>query len=108
MMCDVINEFEKTHIPDAVRKMFQGMQQLHCQPAKIDPVELSSQIRSLHRNQMMGIYVRNTNCALFLMRSPSEETSEMTIASFKPNLSSKEIYGTDDNINGDLQVNQLL
>lgn len=106
MMCDVLNEFEKTHIPDAVRKLFMNMQQLHCQAAKMDPVELSSQIRNLHPNEMMGIYVRNSNCGLMLMRPPSEESSEMTIASFKPNLSSKEIYGTDDNIHGDIQVNE--
>lgn len=56
---------------------------------------------------MMGIYVRNSNCGLMLMKSSSAESNEITIATFQSNLSNDQIYGTDDNIIGDIQVKYI-
>lgn len=122
-MCDVLNEFDQPHVPDVVRDLFTNMHELLCQAKKsypvkndtvdspshgrikIDPAELSLQIRNLQPKQMMGIYVRNANCGLMLMRSPSDDSDRIAIATFQPNLTNEQIYGTDDNISGDIQVN---
>lgn len=105
LMCDVIGEFEP-HIPNEIVTMFDKMHELHV--PKINPTELSGQISVLQPNQMMGIYVRKANCALFMYRSPfieiDDDKKNITLATFQVNLSNQDIYGSDDDINGDIQV----
>lgn len=103
LMCDILNECEIPNM-EAVRKLFSSMHDLH-DVTKLDTgSKISSQIQNLRPNQMMGIYVRNSNCGLMMMRSPSEQSYEMTIASFQPNLTNEQIYGNEDSVKGDIQV----
>lgn len=108
LMCDVIGEFEP-HIPHEIVKLFDNMHELHV--PKINPNELSGQISVLQPNQMMGIYVRKANCALFMYRSPfieiDDDKKNITLATFQANLSNQDNYGDEDDINGDIQVKNV-
>lgn len=107
MMCDVINGFEQQDMPDVVKDLFKKMYSLHCQN-KIEPNKLSAQMKNLQPKQMMGVFLRKANCGLFLMRSKSEKSDEVTMATFLANLPNEEIYGIDDTkINGDIQVTEM-
>lgn len=97
-MCKTIKGLQQ-HIPPVVKNLFDKFEQLHSD-GEIDPNQFSTQIRELQPNEMMGVYVREANCSMLLMMSPS--SNEVTIAPFQVNLSNEQIYG--DNINGDIQV----
>lgn len=103
-MCDVLKGFDSSHVPDNVQNLFTSMHNMYRQ-SKTSPAEyvLSSQIRKLHAKQMMGIYVRSANCGMLLLTP--DDTSQITIATFQPNLTNEQIYGSDDNVYGDIQVN---
>lgn len=105
-MCDVLKEFDSSQIPETVRQIFTSMHSMHCvlkiRPSKI----LSAQLRILQPKKMMGVHVRAANCGILMMRS--ENRSEITVATFTPNLKNEQIYGTADQIKGDIQVNLTL
>lgn len=103
-MCDVLNQFDSSIIPNTVRQIFEMMYSMHC-PLKIKPAELlSSQIRNLQSKRMMGFYVRDANCGMMLLGT--EEPPEIIIATFQPNLTNAQIYGTDQNLIRDSQVDR--
>lgn len=103
LLCATLHDIEEPFVPDVVRNLFDKLRHLHSQP-EIDPISLSTQINELQADEMMGIYVRETNCSLLLKKSPA--SNEVTMAAFQLNLSNEQIYGDihGDNLNGDIQV----
>lgn len=102
-MCEVIDDFMQSHIPDTVKRLFANMKQLHFAD-KFDSKLLSTQINNLQAQQMLAVYCRKANCGLFLMRAQSSD--ELTMATFQVNLTNEQIYGNVEanKITGDIQV----
>lgn len=88
--------------PSVVRQMFRNMTQLHCSDI-LDPKIISSQMKNLKSGSMMGIYVREQNCGLFIHMANDDEA---TISTFQASLPNEMIYG--GSINGDIQVRKFL
>lgn len=72
-----------------------------------NPDTLQSQIHKLQPNHSLGIYVRDANCGMLLIRSLADDADEVTVATFQPSLSCDEIYGNEDSVKGDIQVVNL-
>lgn len=103
LMCETIDAIEEQLMPEIVRKCFDKLIQLYVS-VKIDPIKLSTQIKELQPNEMIGVYVRNANCSMLIKKSPLN--NEVTLAAFPVNLTGKQVYGDGNgrNINGDIQV----
>lgn len=100
-VASTIELLENEIFPVSVRQMFANMEQLHCDDA-LDPKAISKQMRNLKMGDMMGIYVREQNCGLFLHMADADE---VTMSTFSASLPNEMIYG--DGINGDIQVRSL-
>lgn len=104
MMDDVINDMGDRAIPNNVRVLFDNMYDLYGQNV-FAPEKISNQIQAISNpDDMMGIYVRNANCGLFLLQT---QPQTVTLATFQANLANKHIYGSAKNPNNDLQVIHL-
>lgn len=105
LMCDVISEFDQ-NISIEVALLFERLYSLHV--PQMTSTELSEQMSQLEPKQMMGIYVRKANCAVFLCRmlaTKSEDNKdEITLATFQANLSNEQIYGDEEGVCHDIQV----
>lgn len=99
LMTATIESLENGILPSAIRQMFINIRQLHCIDL-LDPKKISKQMKNLKIGDMMGVYVREQNCGLFIHRSNDDE---VTISTFSASLPNEMIYG--DTINGDIQVN---
>lgn len=108
LMCDVISEFDR-HISIEVSLLFERLYSLHV--PKMTSTELSEQMSELQPKQMMGIYVRKANCAVFLCRMQAtkaeDNKDEITLATFQANLSNEQIYGDEEGVHHDIQVKSI-
>lgn len=95
----IIESLENESIPSAVQRLFTNMRQLHCIDA-LHPKAISEQIKNMKTGEMLGIYVREQNCGLFIHRANDDD--EVTLSTFCASLPNEMVYGT--NINGDIQV----
>lgn len=94
----VIESLESEAIPSAVQRLFTNMRQLHCID-ELRPKAISEQMKKLKMGEMLGIYVREQNCGLFIHMASDDE---VTISTFSASLPNEMVYGS--NINGDIQV----
>lgn len=101
-MTATIESLDNEILPSVVRQMFSNMTQLHCSDI-LDPKIISSQMKNLKSGSMMGIYVREQNCGLFIHMANDDEA---TISTFQASLPNEMIYG--GSINGDIQVREYL
>lgn len=102
LMTATVESYDTAICPTAAQRLFTNMQQLHCMDA-LEPKAISKQMAELKSGDMLGIYVREQNCGLFIHMDTDDE---VTLSTFSASLPNEIVYG--ENINSDIQVRKRL